>query len=179
MTPVDDHPSATSLRWRGLVCLLLLAASTVFMTIAQYLHLKLTQLNTAEAIFVSWGVAFFECACRDNPRCENSRSRSLIPTRPADLLQVPANRMGHARQGGPFSAPVLRVVAELFSLSAFAVFSAVVLGQPPTAKGGAGFALIFLGVAVAMGGREAAHRRKGQTAAAPGGAETEEAVLDA
>ena len=34
-------------------------------------------------------------------------------------MQVPANRIGHVSNGGPFAAPQLKVITELLSLSAF------------------------------------------------------------
>ena len=52
---------------------LLLVASNIFMTFAWYGHLKYKGSALWLAILVSWGIAFFEY-----------------------LLQVPANRMGHA-----------------------------------------------------------------------------------
>ena len=38
-------------------------------------------------------------------------------------VTVPANRIGHTSHGGPFSAPVLKMIAEFLSLTAFGVFS--------------------------------------------------------
>ena len=75
-------------------------------------------------------------------------------------MQVPANRIGHMSHGGPFSTPVLRVLAELFSLVSFAIFSVVILNQNLTWADGVGFALILAGVAVAMGGREIIQRKE-------------------
>jgi uncharacterized protein (DUF486 family) len=90
-----------------------------------------------QAIAVSWCIAFFEYC-----------------------LQVPANRVGHVSSGGPFSAPVLKVVQELLSLSAFAVFSTAVLKEKLRATDGVGFIFILAGVGIAMGGRELAARRE-------------------
>ena len=123
--------------WRGPVCVLLLCCSNAFMTTAWYLHLKRPGWNMGVAILASWAIAFFEYC-----------------------LQVPANRLGHVSGGGPFSAPVLKVIQELLSLSAFAVFSTTVLKERLRATDGLGFAFILLGVGVAMGGREAAARRE-------------------
>ncbi len=78
---------------------------------------------------------------------------------------MPANRIGHVSSGGPFSAPVLKVIQELISLSAFAIFSTAVLKEKLRWTDGVGFVLIIAGVAVAMAGREAAARR--EHAAAP------------
>ena len=93
----------------------------------------------ARAIFASWGIAFFEYC-----------------------LQVPANRVGHVSSGGPFSAPVLKVIQELVSLTAFAVFSTFVLQERLRVTDGVGFVFIVAGVAIAMGGRELAVRREAE-----------------
>ena len=82
------------------------------------------------------------------------------------VRQVPANRLGHVSSGGPFSAPTLKVIQELFSLSAFAVFSTAVLKEKLRWTDGLGFVLILAGVAVAMAGRELAARREAADAAA-------------
>ena len=89
------------------------------------------------AIVASWAIAFAEYC-----------------------LQVPANRLGHVSSGGPFSAPVLKVIQELLSLSAFAVFSTAVLKERLRVTDGVGFLFIIAGVCVAMGGREVAARRE-------------------
>jgi hypothetical protein len=81
---------------------------------------------------------------------------------------VPANRLGHVSSGGPFSAPVLKVIQELISLSAFAVFSSTVLREKLRWTDGLGFVLIIAGVAVAMAGREVAARRDAAAAGAGG-----------
>lgn len=85
---------------------------------------------------VSWLIAFFEYC-----------------------LQVPANRLGHEGSGGPFSAPVLKVIQELVSLTAFAIFSTYVLQERLRWTDGLGFVFILAGVGIAMGGREIAARR--------------------
>ena len=103
----------------------------------RYLHLKRPKWNMAVAIFASWGIAFAEYC-----------------------MQVPANRIGHVSNGGPFSAPVLKVIQELLSLSAFAVFSTYVLQEKLRWTDGLGFVLIVAGVVTAMAGREAAARRE-------------------
>lgn len=68
-------------------------------------------------------------------------------------MQVPANRIGHVSNGGPFAAPQLKVVQELLSLSAFAVFSTYVLGERLRWTDGVGFLFIMAGVVIAMVGR--------------------------
>ncbi len=88
---------------------------------------------------------------------------------------MPANRLGHVSSGGPFSAPSLKIIQEVLSLSAFAVFSAVVLKEKLRWTDGVGFLFILAGVAVAMGGREIAARRE----AAPAGPRAYEQLTEA
>lgn len=88
----------------SLQTVLLLIASNVFMTFAWYGHLK--NLNTAPwytAALVSWGIALFEY-----------------------LLQVPANRIGHTQ----FSVGQLKILQEVITLSVFAPFAVLYLGEP-------------------------------------------------
>src|SRR5262245_55093245 len=76
----------------------LLIASNVFMTFAWYGHLK--NLNTQAwyvAAIVSWGIALFEY-----------------------LLQVPANRIGHA---GGLNVGQLKIIQEVITLAVFVPFS--------------------------------------------------------
>ena len=93
---------------RGLYTVLLLLTSNVFMTLAWYGHLKLQQSGISAhwpliaVIAMSWGVAFFEYCC-----------------------QVPANRIGFAGNGGPFSLVQLKVVQECTSLVVFAMIANV------------------------------------------------------
>ena len=86
--------------------ILLLIGSNVFMTIAWYGHLK--NLATAPwyiAALASWGIALAEY-----------------------LLQVPANRIGFQRAG--LSVGELKIMQEVITLSVFAPFSVLYLGQP-------------------------------------------------
>ncbi len=91
---------------RGFYTILLLICSNVFMTLAWYGHLKLGEykwfqtLPVIGVIAISWGVAFFEYC-----------------------LQVPANRIGFAGNGGPFSVIHLKLIQEVITLVVFAVFS--------------------------------------------------------
>ena len=83
---------------------LLLSASNVFMTFAWYAHLK----NLADrpwwiAALVSWGIALFEY-----------------------LLQVPANRIGHAE----LSLAQLKILQEAITLTIFVPFVVVYMQQP-------------------------------------------------
>lgn len=87
---------------KALYTVLLLITSNVFMTIAWYGHLKLQEMKVTTGwpligvILLSWGIAFFEyCA------------------------QVPANRIGFAENGGPFSLIQLKVIQEVVSLTVF------------------------------------------------------------
>ena len=98
----------------GLYTILLLLASNIFMTLAWYGHLKLQQTgfftHATPLIFVillSWGIAFFEYC-----------------------LQVPANRIGFAGNGGPFTLMQLKVIQEVITLVVFVAFSAVVFQLP-------------------------------------------------
>ena len=84
--------------------MLLLVASNVFMTFAWYAHLK--NLNDKPwyiAALASWGIALFEY-----------------------LLQVPANRIGHAQ----FSVAQLKILQEVITLSVFAPFAVFYMNEP-------------------------------------------------
>ena len=77
---------------------LLLVASNVFMTFAWYGHLRgLGGRAWLIAALVSWGIALFEY-----------------------LLQVPANRIGHA---GGYSVGQLKILQEVITLGVFVPFS--------------------------------------------------------
>ena len=83
---------------------LLLAASNVFMTFAWYAHLKnLSDRPWYVAALASWGIACFEY-----------------------LLQVPANRIGHAQ----LSISQLKIMQELITLSVFAPFAVIYMKEP-------------------------------------------------
>ena len=92
----------------GLYTILLLLLSNVFMTLAWYGHLKLSQSGISShwplfaVIAFSWGIAFFEYCC-----------------------QVPANRLGFIYNGGPFNLVQLKVIQEVISLIVFAVVAQV------------------------------------------------------
>ena len=98
----------------------LLLASNVFMTFAWYGHLKYKAHPLWIVILASWGIAFFEY-----------------------LLQVPANRYGHA----VYSAAQLKTIQEVISLSVFVVFAVWFLGEPLRWNHLVGFALIAIGAA--------------------------------
>jgi uncharacterized protein (DUF486 family) len=96
----------------------LLIASNLFMTFAWYGHLKYKAAPLALVILVSWGIAFFEYC-----------------------LQVPANRWGH----GTFSAAELKTIQEVITLTVFAGFSVLYLGEAFRWNHAIGFALIAAG----------------------------------
>lgn len=87
----------------------LLLLANVFMTVAWYGQLKFHATKSGSPIpliaiiLVSWGIAFFEYC-----------------------LQIPANRIGFAGEGGPFSLIQLKIIQEVISLSVFAVFTLLV-----------------------------------------------------
>ena len=88
---------------RGIATIALLILSNAFMTLAWYGHIafgsKLERFGLVALIFLSWGIALFEYFC-----------------------QVPANRIGSAELGGPFSIWELKVIQEVISLVVFTVF---------------------------------------------------------
>ncbi len=96
----------------------LLIASNVFMTVAWYGHLKFKTAPLVTVIAISWFIALFEY-----------------------IMQVPANRIGY----GYFSAAQLKTIQEVISLTVFALFSWVYLGEKIGWQHGVGFSLICLG----------------------------------
>lgn len=96
----------------------LLIASNVFMTVAWYGHLKFRAAPLTTVIAISWFIALFEY-----------------------IMQVPANRIGY----GYFSAAQLKTIQEVISLSVFALFSWLYLGERLGWQHGVGFSLICLG----------------------------------
>jgi len=83
----------------------LLFLSNAFMTMAWYGHLKFFGKNGHQAalwliVLFSWGLAFFEYC-----------------------FQVPANRIGFAENGGPFTLVQLKVIQEAITLIVFMAFS--------------------------------------------------------
>jgi uncharacterized protein len=86
----------------------LLVLSNAFMTMAWYGHLKFKELKWFEnlgliaIVLISWGIALFEY-----------------------FFQVPANRIGYAGNGGPFSLVQLKVIQEIITLVVFVIFSLI------------------------------------------------------
>lgn len=108
----------------------LLLASNLFMTTAWYWHLKAKGYAIWVFILASWLIAL-----------------------PEYSLAVPANRIGHIANGGPFTAPQLKLLQEGIALLVFVGFSAVVLREPPRWTDLVGMALMLVGLAVALFGR--------------------------
>lgn len=90
---------------KGFYSILLLVVSNMFMTLAWYGHLKLTEIPKYSnmplyvIILLSWGIALAEYT-----------------------FQVPANRIGFNEYGGPFSLIQLKVIQEVISLTVFSLF---------------------------------------------------------
>ena len=83
---------------------MLLTLSNVFMTFAWYAHLKnLGHKPWVVAAFASWGIALFEY-----------------------LLQVPANRIGHAE----LDLGQLKILQEVITLAVFVPFAFFYMQQP-------------------------------------------------
>lgn len=125
--------SALAIIPRWLFTVLLLTASNLFMTTAWYYHLKKHAWTLPTAIIISWLIAL-----------------------PEYCFQVPANRFGHISNGGPFTAPQLKILQEAITMIVFLVFSILVLHEKPRWTDGIAMLLILAGVAVAMLGRQAA-----------------------
>jgi uncharacterized protein (DUF486 family) len=87
----------------------LLILSNVFMTFAWYGHLKFKEMGWAQGlglfsiILISWGLAFFEYN-----------------------FLIPANRIGYAGNGGPFSLFQLRIIQEVIGLVVFTLIAVTV-----------------------------------------------------
>ena len=99
---------------RGLLTILMLICSNVFMTFAWYGNLKLQQMNIIKdwplvaIVLLSWGMALFEYS-----------------------FMIPANRIGSQITGGPFSLMQLKVRQECVSLVVFTVIVATVFKSEP------------------------------------------------
>jgi uncharacterized protein (DUF486 family) len=103
----------------------LLFASSAFMTVAWYAHLNFKNLPLWLVILASWFIALFEY-----------------------MLQVPANRIGHS----VMPAAQLRVIAEFFTLTCFIVFSVFYLKEPMTMNYVVSFSLVMAAVYFAFWG---------------------------
>jgi uncharacterized protein (DUF486 family) len=120
---------------------LLLIASNTFMTMAWYGHLKWwPKLPLLAVIALSWMLAL-----------------------PEYMLQVPANRLGHAT----FSAPQLKILQEVISIGVFVVFNYLVLKETIRPTDWLALGLIASAVVVMSVGRgEAAESLPEQSTAA-------------
>ena len=91
---------------KGILAILLLVCSNAFMTLAWYGHIvlksKIEKFGLAAIVLLSWGIALFEYC-----------------------FQVPANRLGSAQYGGPFSLWELKVIQEVITLVVFTLFTVV------------------------------------------------------
>ena len=96
---------------------ILLTISNVFMTFAWYGHLKYKTSPLWIAILGSWMIALAEYC-----------------------FQVPANRIGH----GIFTAPQLKGIQEIISLTVFTVFSLLYLREFPSWRQLVGFGMIIV-----------------------------------
>ncbi|OAN60192.1 DMT family protein [Sphingomonas sp. TDK1] len=96
----------------------LLFVSNIFMTFAWYGHLKFKNAPILLVILISWGIALVEYC-----------------------FAVPANRLGSA----VYSAAQLKGMQEVITLTVFAAFSVLYLGQRITLNHLIGFALIAAG----------------------------------
>lgn len=87
-----------------IITVLLLIVSNIFMTFAWYGHLKLQSAGISKnwplfvVILVSWGIALVEYC-----------------------FMIPANRIGYAENGGPFTLFQLKVIQEVITLTVFTV----------------------------------------------------------
>ena len=115
---------------RGLLTIIMLICSNVFMTFAWYGHLKLQQMKLITdwpliaIILLSWGMALLEYC-----------------------FMIPANRVGSTITGGPFSLMQLKIIQECISLVVFTVIVATVFkGEPIHWNHLVSFGLIVLAV---------------------------------
>ena len=101
-----------------LLPIVMLIGSNIFMTFAWYGHLKHKQAPLLAVIAISWLIAL-----------------------PEYFLAVPANRWGSA----VYSPAQLKAIQEVITLSVFAIFSMLYLGQKLTLNHVIGFTLIAAG----------------------------------
>ncbi|BCW88624.1 hypothetical protein sos41_17650 [Alphaproteobacteria bacterium SO-S41] len=99
----------------SLLTIVLLSISNVFMTFAWYGHLKFKDQPLWLVIVVSWGIAFIEYC-----------------------FAVPANRWGSA----VYSPAELKGIQEIVTLSVFALFAWLYLGESFRWNHAVGFALL-------------------------------------
>jgi len=105
--------------WSAFLFVILLLCSNIFMNYAWYGHLKQTDSPLYKAIFISWGIAFWEYC-----------------------FQVPANRFGYT----VFNLTQLKIVQEVISIAVFMVFSVIVLKEEIKWNYIVAFGLILLAI---------------------------------
>ncbi len=117
---------------KGIYTIVLLIVSNLFMTFAWYGHLQFQKIDWLKStgligiIAISWFIALFEY-----------------------IFQVPANRMGHAAHGGPFSLFELKTMQEAISIFVFVIVNIYVFKEGSLQWNHLlGFALIVLAVFV-------------------------------
>ena len=113
---------------RGIATVGLLVVSNAFMTLAWYGHIafksRLERFGLAAIVLLSWAIALFEYC-----------------------FQVPANRIGSAQFGGPFSIWELKVLQEVVSLTVFTLFALLFMRSDSLRWNHlAGFACLILAV---------------------------------
>jgi len=108
-----------------MLTVLLLFISNLFMTFAWYGHLKHPNQTLVRAIFVSWGLAFFEY-----------------------VFQVPANRIG----SHSFSLTQLKIMQEAITLVVFTGFAFFTFHERPQRRNLISYALIVGAVYFAFRG---------------------------
>jgi uncharacterized protein (DUF486 family) len=138
------------------ITVVLLILSNAFMTMAWYGHLKFKAAPLVIAILVSWMIAL-----------------------PEYILQVPANRLGHADESeqaagavanqsswwhAKFSAPQLKILQEIITISVFVVFNFLYLQERIRLTDWAAFGLILVAVVVMMYPRMVAEKAEAKTA---------------
>ena len=106
-----------------MLTVLLLVISNAFMTIAWYGHLKYRDAPLFTVVLVSWLIASVEYA-----------------------FQVPANRIGY----GAFSGYQLKIIQEAITLTVFAVFAWLYLGETMRWNHALACVLLFGSVAAAF-----------------------------
>ena len=115
---------------KGLITILLLFLSNIFMTFAWYGHLKFGEmkgfqrLSIVFIIIISWLIAL-----------------------PEYSAQVPANRIGYQQYGGPFNLMQLKVLQEAITLIVFMIFT-IIFFKHETLKLNHAIGSIFLILAV-------------------------------
>lgn len=119
-----------------IITITLLIVSNVFMTFAWYGHLQFQKIDFLKntgligIIFISWFIALFEYA-----------------------FQVPANKIGHLNNGGPFDMFQLKTIQEVISISVFILTNVFIFKDSQLSWNHViGFALIILGAAFTFKG---------------------------